>query len=87
LNVTLTSPLSIPGAANPISGNELVIGQLVFASEQTEPSICGSATGSITQPAMISLEGSTFTLIPVTDLARAPEPPPINCAGDLADPL
>lgn len=86
-NATLMSPLAIPGEANPVTGNPIVLDDLVFASRRIDPVICGSASGNLTQPAMISLDGSTFTLIPVTDLAPAPEPPPINCAGDLADPL
>ncbi len=80
-------PLSVPGAANPISGIGLEIENVVLSGTLCSPAdfVCGDFGGQITYPIVISLDGSTFTLERV--VASYPEPPQISCDGDLADPL
>jgi len=80
-------PLSVPGEANPISGTELEVTGAVLSGTLCAPAdfICGDLTGDLTKPVTMSLQGSTFTLERV--VGSYPEPPRINCDGDLADPL
>lgn len=81
----LSLPLwEIPGGANAITGNTAVF-DVVFTS-QSSPE-CGGVSGETVSPAGILLDGSTFTLTPISDISTSPEPPPIDCAGNLADPL
>jgi hypothetical protein len=48
---------------------------------------CGTVEGNVSAPIALDLTGSTFTLSRVDEGAPLPEPPPIDCAGNLADPL
>lgn len=50
----------IPGAANPITGSDIV-GTMILQGNVLDESLwCGSVTGMITQPLMLDLTGSTF---------------------------
>jgi hypothetical protein len=88
-----TFVLSVPsadvdGTANPITGNTLKgIAATLTGSGMCSPFAfaCGDVTGAIATPP-VKLEGSTFTLQPITDPATYPETY-INCAQDLANPL
>lgn len=81
------SGVSIPGAANPISGSDIAV-DLELSGNLCGPpeSFCGTFNGEVSQPIQLPLDGSTFTLRPVVN-GDIPEPPPIDCAGNLADPL
>lgn len=88
-----TFVLSVPsadvdGTANPITGNTLKgVAATLTGSGMCSPFAfaCGDVTGAITTPP-VKLDGSTFTLQPVTDPATPPEVF-INCAKDLANDL
>lgn len=62
---TLTrDDLVITGAANPISSNDLVASTVSFhATIRTADIYCGTVTGMLTSPLMISLDNSTFGAI------------------------
>ena len=76
--------LAVPGAANPISGQDIVADVVLTLNLcPVGTFLCGVADGMVTQPLQLALAGSTFTLSPATGGA-GPEPPPIDCAGTLA---
>lgn len=85
--------LSVPsadveGTANPITGNTLKgVAATLTGSGMCSPFAfaCGDVTGAIATPP-VKLDGSTFTLQPITDPGTYPEAY-INCAQDLANPL
>jgi hypothetical protein len=75
--------VTIPGETNPISASELT------ANVQTSGSLCGPlacgvANGLVTSPVMLPIDGSAWTM---ERMSLFVEPPKVNCAGDLADPL
>jgi hypothetical protein len=84
---TEQGPLDVVGEANPITSTDItadvtLAGELCGAQDFH----CGAAGGAVTIPVSLPLDGSTFTLSKVTP-GSYPEPPPINCAKDLAAPI
>jgi hypothetical protein len=80
--------LRVNGAANPIAGSDIAADVVLLLNVcKGGPFLCGSAEGDVTEPLALDLAGSTFTMTRVASPVDYPEPPPINCAGDLADPL
>jgi hypothetical protein len=73
---------AIPGEANPISGQPIVVDALLEASEPD----CGAVSGQLTSPFRFDLQGSTFALTPA-DSPDAHALPRIDCRGNHADPL
>jgi hypothetical protein len=70
----------VPGAANPITGSDIRAEDVRFAGTMpTADSACGQATGTITAPIMIPLEGSTFAAVRITSLAELPLEFPAAC--------
>lgn len=80
--------LDVPGDANPISGNPIqAAATLTGTMCATDEFFCGDATGETVQPPGIDINGSTWTIDPLPQAGPPyPEPPKINCAGDLAQP-
>jgi hypothetical protein len=80
--------LVVPGVANPISPADIEA-QVTLVGSVCEDFICGTVEGMVIKPFEITLdpENSRFTMERVTVAGEYPEPPRINCAGDLADPL
>ncbi|MBW2529655.1 MAG: hypothetical protein JRI23_36095 [Deltaproteobacteria bacterium] len=76
--------ITVPGDTNPISASELVADVQVAGTLCPGDYFCGIANGQVTSPAPIDISGSTWTM---ESLATFTEPPKLNCAGDLADPL
>lgn len=76
--------ITVPGETNPISASELVAELQVAGRICPGDFFCGIAGGMVTSPAPIDISGSTWTM---ESLATFAEPPKLNCAGDLADPL
>jgi hypothetical protein len=76
--------VTVPPEANPISGTELVMTPALHLTERA-PLACGDVTGEVTQPIMLDLSGSTFTLQPITDPGNYPTPL-IDCTGEPAPP-
>jgi hypothetical protein len=75
----------IPGEANPITGTQAVA-DLHLEGTACPASFCGTVTGHLYQPIDYDLTSSTFRAERVMGMPY-PEPPPIDCAGSLADPL
>ena len=74
--------IAVPGAANPVSASSLELDVTLVGAFC--PTACGDVTGDVTSPAPIPLDGSTFFLEPI---GSHTEPPQVDCAGTLADPL
>ncbi len=74
----------IDGTANPISGNTLINVQATLMGTLCKPAefLCGTVSGSVETP-KVTLDGSTFTMQPITDPSAYP-PAYINCNKDLA---
>ncbi|HET6584508.1 MAG TPA: hypothetical protein VFG69_13695 [Nannocystaceae bacterium] len=71
--VVATEDLMVPGAANPITGGDIVVQDLVLTgSIQNEDIMCGSVTGLVTAPIMLDLAGSTFAAERVTAIDMLP---------------
>jgi hypothetical protein len=80
--------LRVTGAANPISGSDIVANVVLHGRLCGDGSFfCGTATGSVTAPLTVDLTGSTYTITRVPSAAELPAQPTIDCAKDLADPL
>ncbi|MCC6523610.1 MAG: hypothetical protein IT373_13215 [Polyangiaceae bacterium] len=84
--------LTVPGAANPITVGSDIVATITLHGELcgTADFICGPVTGNTTKPLPLNLAsnpGSNFTMERVTTPGTYPEPPQINCAGALANPL
>jgi hypothetical protein len=80
--------LSVPGEANPISGT-VIVADIAITGRICAGymSFCGDVTGNLIMPFMFDLAGSTYTCEKLAMPGAYPEPPTINCAGDLATPL
>jgi hypothetical protein len=80
--------LAIVADANPISASELEA-EVTLRGTVCENFICGSVDGTMTKPSALELtaDKSSFTLERVEPAGEYPEPPEINCSGDLAVPV
>jgi len=76
--------ITVPPETNPISASELVAELQVLGRFCPGDFLCGIANGMVSSPAPIDINGSNWTM---ENLATFIEPPKLNCAGDLADPL
>lgn len=69
----------VTGAANPITGADIVA-SLVMAGEIQEVDFyCGSVTGDVMTPMLGSIAGSTFAAVRLTDKTVLPTDVTINC--------
>ena len=76
--------LAVTGAANPITGSDIVATLSLQGAIQDENVYCGNAGGMVTVPANIDLTGSTFAAIRInpedaTNPAALPDPPVGAC--------
>ncbi|HWB75154.1 MAG TPA: hypothetical protein VG755_09360 [Nannocystaceae bacterium] len=70
----------IPGAANPITGSDIVGTIILDGRVVSDDLLCGNVTGTITQPLMLDLTGSTFAGTRVPDISQLPgDPIPAAC--------
>jgi hypothetical protein len=77
--------MTVPGAANPLTGSDIVA-TVSLAGAVCTDALCGDVTGTVTEPLMLDLAGSTFYMERV-DEDPLPEQPIRNCANEVADPL
>ena len=76
--------LAVTGAANPITGSDIVATLSLTGAIQDENVYCGIAGGMVTVPANIDLTGSTFAAIRINpedamNPAALPDPPVGAC--------
>lgn len=74
--------MGVPGAANPISGSDLVASLVLRGTFISEDFYCGEVDGEVTVPLMAPLAGSTFAAVRIADPMTLPLDVTINCAGD-----
>ena len=67
-----TGIILIPAAANPITGEDLVVSIQANVSPSPTPAYCGVAGGTITSPMQISLEGTTHAMTEVPSVSNLP---------------
>jgi hypothetical protein len=69
-------PVMVTGAANPITGSDIVAELSLMGAIQDEDLMCGTAAGQVTSPLVADLAGSTFgsQRIESTDAASLPAP-------------
>jgi len=74
----------IPSETNPLTTSELT-GEVQLAGALCPADyLCGPATGSITMPVMLPIDGAFWTMESMDTFA---EPPKVDCSGGTADPL
>jgi hypothetical protein len=80
--------LTVSGDANEITPGGTIVATATLNGQicGVQDFYCGTVTGNVTQPIPIPLKGSTYTFDKITDPNNYPDPPPINCAMDPADP-
>ncbi len=83
-------PLTVVGDANPILPGQEITAEVEIIGKFCAPAdfVCGIVNGNVTKPVPIDLSKpqSTFTMTRLTTPGAYPEPPKINCAGELAEP-
>ena len=79
----------VPAAANPLLDDDIVMSRIGLAGSVCERVICGDWWGTITAPLALELHAgqSQFAMVRVELGESYPEPPTINCVGELAAPL
>ncbi|HET6581785.1 MAG TPA: hypothetical protein VFG69_00035 [Nannocystaceae bacterium] len=71
--------LVVPGAANPITGGDIVFADVRFIGMGTNTTSCGVVMGTVTAPIMLALDGSTFAAVPITSVDDLPLEFPSAC--------
>ncbi|HET6581989.1 MAG TPA: hypothetical protein VFG69_01055 [Nannocystaceae bacterium] len=71
----------IPGAANPISGDDIAGAITLVGSLAGAGTPCGQAEGMLTAPAAMDLSGSTWAATPVSSIDDLPESFASSCPG------
>lgn len=71
--------LQVPGEANPITGGDLGVSLVLAAGIRSPDLWCGEGMGTVTQPLMLDLAGSTFAAARVDDGAPLPDAFPTSC--------
>jgi hypothetical protein len=76
--------LIVPGETNPISASELTVEVQINGQMCPGDFFCGGANGMVTMPINLPIDGSSWAM---ERLSLFAEPPKLNCAGDVADPI
>jgi hypothetical protein len=74
----------IPGAANPITGGEIVADLTLVGSIRSVDSYCGTIKGKVLMPIMLDLAGSTWSAVRVPASGVLP-PPEVKCPSGMPD--
>ena len=67
-----TGIILIPGAANPITGEDLVVSIQANVVPVGDPAYCGVLGGTVTSPIQVSLDNSTHAMTEIPDVGRLP---------------
>lgn len=71
----------VTGMANPITGSDIVASLIMNGNIMGEDLYCGGVTGDVMSPLMVSIEGSTFAAVRLTDVKMLPDPVVVDCEG------
>jgi len=74
-----TGVILIPGAANPITGSDIVASIQANVAPVGTPAFCGAVGGTVTSPIQTTLDGSTHAMTAITDVANLPVDFPVAC--------
>ena len=74
-----TGIILIPGAANPITGGDLVVSIQANVVPVGTPAYCGVLGGTVTSPIQVPLDNSTHAMTAVTDVGNLPVDFPVAC--------
>lgn len=79
-----TGTLMFPGEANPLTGSQIVAALVLAGQIVSADFYCGTITGSVMEPIMQDMQGSTFAAVRVQDTAPESLPKMVtqNCNGD-----
>ena len=75
--------IMVTGAANPITGSDIVSQISLTGRIQDADGWCGTATGEVSSPLQLPLEGSTFAAIRLADRGERPLEFPMDCEGNM----
>jgi hypothetical protein len=67
-----TGIILVPGAANPITGSDLVVSIQANVVPVGTPAYCGPVGGVVTSPIETLLDGSTHAMTAITDVGNLP---------------
>jgi hypothetical protein len=70
----------VTGAANPITGSDIVSDLSLEGQIRSETAWCGSVTGMVLSPIQVPLDGSFFAAIELADRSERPLHFPCECA-------
>lgn len=73
-----TGVILVPGAANPITGSDVVLSAVADVVPQGSP-YCGRVSGEVTSPIQVPLEGSTHAMTSVPSETELPLEFPMSC--------
>lgn len=76
----------VTGAANPITGSDILADLSLVGSIRSEDAFCGNAVGMVLSPIMTSLEGSTFAAVRLADRSERPLKFPCACSTVTLEP-
>lgn len=72
----------VTGAANPITGSDIVATLAMEGQVVREDFVCGTVTGMVTSPLEAPIDGSTFASVRLEDPSVLPLDVVINCAEE-----
>jgi hypothetical protein len=72
----------VTGAANPITGSDIVATLMLSGQVIREDFVCGTVAGMVTSPLEAPIDGSTFGAVKLEDPSVLPLEVVINCAED-----
>lgn len=75
-----TGIILIPGAANPLTGSDMVVSMQANVVPVGTPAYCGELGGVVLMPIEVPLDGSTHAMTAVSDVANLPVDFPVSCA-------
>ncbi|MCX4243312.1 hypothetical protein [Paraliomyxa miuraensis] len=73
-----TGVILVPGAANPITGSDVVLSAVLEAVPEGSP-YCGRVSGEVTAPIQVPLDGSTHAMTSVPSEHELPLDFPVTC--------
>ncbi len=71
----------VTGAANPITGANIVASLIMAGTIQADDFYCGTVTGEVMEPPVGDITGSSFGAVRLADKAVLPTDVTIDCAG------
>ena len=71
----------VTGMANPITGANIVASLIMAGTIQSDDLYCGTVTGTVMEPPVGDIAGSSFAAVRLADKTMLPNPVTIDCKG------